>query len=305
LLRSTSVSFADEADVDRVKRELPAAAKRLDQRFAQIRGTARLRYEQLGLEAKLPLTEAHFAIDHGMEKVELVRTTSSSKPIKLADIIYCVGKDTAFQLYRRAGASAYEIKGIGRTTSDRNRYLSLFGWFVVAHHGVMGHSLTQFLESPGFEITGAEVIAQDGKRLMKVDCLTSENALQQKISLVLDPESDWLVRSCRYQPGSDPASVFSFEIEYAPIREGLRLPLRVKVDEAGGGIQHCDFTEWSFAHTPVSEFNMTHYGLPDMVHTKKPANTLPFWLAGLGVLTAAIALVIRRRTSRRSLIVRA
>ena len=113
-----STTLAGEAELRRVNAELPAAAQRLDELFAQARGTVRIWFEDPRSLGKPPLTEAHFAIDHGMEKVELARSTQGSSSEKLADIVFCVGKGTAFYLYRRSGVERYDVKGIGTTSSD-------------------------------------------------------------------------------------------------------------------------------------------------------------------------------------------
>jgi len=289
---------AGEAEMVRVKAEWPAAARRLDEMFAQVRGTARLSHEDPHATAKLPRTEARFAIDHGMEKVELSRFTQDYRPVKLADIVYCVGEGTAFRLFRRAGDELYIVQGIGTTPSDRYSYVSLFGRFVLAHHGVEGLSMSRFLESPGFEVIGAEALNRAGKNLIKVDCVSGPRASKGQISLVLEPDAGWIVRSCRYRPGYEPGSLFHYEIEYGTSRGGVPLPRRVKLEEPGGIIHHCEFTDWVFAPTPVSEFNMVHYGLPDLVHAYRPRNTLPYWLAGLALLVGSIALVLWRLASR-------
>jgi hypothetical protein len=299
-LASNPGTLAGEPEVSRVKSELPAAARRLDGMFAQVQGTARLWYVDRRASSKSLLTEARFAIDHGMEKVELGRFTQEPKPKKLGEFVYCVAEDSAFQLHRLAGKTAYEVHGIGRTSSDRDRYATLFGRFVTAHHGVMGRRLSRVLESPGFEITGAETVEEGGRKLMRADCVQGSGPIKNQFSLLLDPGAGWIVRSCRYRPFYYPEAVFRFDVEYDEARAGSPLPRHVRITEEPFGVTHyCDFTDWTFAPTPLSEFSMTHYGLPDLIRTRRARNTLPYWLAGIAGLAGVAAFVLRRMTSHK------
>ena len=290
---------AGEVELSRVKGEWPAAAQRLDEMFAQVRGRARL-WSEGGRSANRFRDDARFAIDHGMEKVDLERFTAGPKRLKLADMAYCGADGSMFRIVRRAGAESYNVQGIGKTDNEWWVYVSTFGRSVHAHHGVMGRPMTSVFGRPGFEITGAEAIDQAGKTLMRVDCVSGPSAAKDQISLVLDPDAGWIVRSCRFRPRYDESDLFRFEVEYGPARGGIPLPRHVKLDTPSGVVDHCEFTDWTFAPTAVSEFNMTHYGLPDLVQAHRPRNTLPYWLAGLGVLIGSIAFVLRRLMSRGS-----
>ena len=298
LFATVSDAFAGEAELARVRIELPGAARRLDARFAQVRGSARSWFEDPRAAGKSLISETRFVIDHGMEKVEISRFRPSTKPVKLADMVYCIGDGTGFRLYRRVGDRSYRVEGVGATPKVTGAYVSLFGRFVVAHHGVMGRSLTQILSSPGFEIVGAEVLKADGKDLMRVDCVSGELASRDQFSLILDPALGWVVRSCRYRPGYESGSLFNFEIEYGTAQESGPLPRRVKLDEPDGIVNHCEFSDWTFAPTPLAEFNMAYYGLPDLVTAQRPRNLLPYWLAGLAVLSGMFAFALRRLASR-------
>ncbi len=300
LLGTAPAIDAGEAELGRVKSEWPAAARRLDAMFARVRGTARIWREKPRTSAKVDsiLTEAHFAIDHNMEKVELLRFTRDSRPRKLGEVVYCVGEGTAFEPHRPANAKGYTVRGIGTTGKEGYRYLAAFGRFVMAHNGVAGLPMARFLDSPGLEITAAETLDQGGKILTKVECMSGSGATKSQISFVLDPDAGWTVRSCRFHPSNNPADLTAYEVEYDPSRGGVPLPRRVKLDMPGGVVHHCEFTDWTFAPTPISEFNMAHYGLPDLVHAARPRNTLPYWLAGIAVLVGAIAIVLWRLASR-------
>jgi hypothetical protein len=293
LLWVTCVSIAGEAEVARVKAELPEAARSLDEMFSQVRGKARVWHDNPRLPKQRPPSEAVFAIDHGMEKVELGRT---------AKTVYCVSVDTAFYLHRKAGAASYDVKGIGSelvdsVPLDRYAYITFFGRFLHAPHGMMGYTLTQILESPGFTIRGAEILEVDGKDLLRVDLAWGRRGAREQALIDFDPGARWIVRSYQHRPG--PNMLFRAEIDYEDsLHDGVPLPRHVKLDDPDLEVHHCEFTEWTFAPTPLSEFNMTHYGLPDMVKAHRRRNWLPYWLAGGAVAVGGVAVAFRRLASR-------
>ena len=262
-----------------------------------MRGVARLWSEKKGT-APRPISVARFAVDHGMEKVEISRSTRSPKPAELGDVVYCVGEGTAFQLSRRAGQTSYEVRGIGANSSEHARYVSAFGRFLYAHHGIMGRPMTQVMASPGFEMIRAEAIEKSGKRLLKIYCVFGAEQPKVNLELVVDPADGWVLRSCRFQLGDQRDFLSDFEVEYGPPRDGIPLPRLVKLDEHDGIIHHCEFTEWGSRPTPLSEFNMMHYGLPDLASGTRRRIVLPYWLAGLAALLGSIALGLWRYASR-------
>jgi len=304
LIGAIVTASGGEAELSRVKSEWPAAARRLEEAFVQVRGTARLwtdRTESPRASGKSFLDEARFALDHGMEKVELARFTRGSKPTKVADYVYCVGEGTAFRIHRRDGAEGYEIEGVGAAPMDRILYSAVFGRFIHASHGVVGRPISNFLEEPTLEIVGAEAVERDGENWIKVDCAIGFPETKDRVSFVLAPEDGWAVQSCQINYHYDPNRPILYEIEYGAAHGGVPLPRYVKLSgENPGVVNHCEFTGWEFASTPIAEFNMTHYGLPDLVRARKPRGTLAYWLVGFAVLVGISAFVLRRAASRRA-----
>ena len=293
-------STAGETELKLVKKEWPAAAKRLEDRFSQVRGTAQLWNVKPRGSAKKIIAEARFAIDHDMAKVEIVRFTRESPRIRLSESVYFAGKGTAFKLARRASEKSYTIQGIGATQIEHNGYLSVFGQFAVAHNGMLGIPMTDFLNNPAVEIMAAEPVDQAGKSLMKVDCVNNSGEVKTKVTFILDPAASWSVRSCGWQPVNKPNPTISCDITYGPSRGEIPIPQRVDMRRRGGLEQHCEFKEWLFAPTPTSEFTMSHYGLPNLIKTPKASNLIPYWLAGTAALLAVIAIVLLWMASRRS-----
>lgn len=285
--------FAGEAELEQVKSEWPAAAQRLDKAFAQVQGKARLWHEHADRPKQSNPTEVRFAIDLGMEKVEFLKFAELTKSEKFGYRVYCVGNNTAFRIKRRTNADDYEVIGIGSAPSDENSYWTEFGRFVHAAHGLIRPMTTVFRER-SFKIIGAETMGT----LLKVECAWGPKDPQRRISLVLDPGSGWILRSGEFGATDDTPS-HPFEIEYGPSsKDGIPLPRLVKFHEPGSLTSYCEFTDWAFAPTPISEFNMTHYGLPDLVQMRKSKNMLPYWLSGAVVLVGLTAVVFWRFWSR-------
>jgi hypothetical protein len=287
---------AGEADVRRVRTEWHAAARRLEQAFARVQVKARVWDENPRRKSTKPTeTEASFAVDHGMQKVELAVFTRDSRRVKLADAVYCVGEGTAFELRRPASVQSYRVKGIGTTSNELDRYMDIFGRFLIAHNAVGGLPISQFLDQPGFRITAADTFKQDGKSLMKVDC-----GVRGRVWFILDPDEGWVVQSCKFHPKDAPNELTTFSIEYGPSRDGIPLPRLVKRQDPDGVVTYCEFTDWTFAPSPRSEFTMAHYGLPDLVHAVHPRGYGVYWIISSACLLGGIAIIILRRHVSRS-----
>jgi hypothetical protein len=72
------------------------------------------------------------------------------------------------------------------------------------------------------------------------------------------------------------------------------MPKLVKFRDTSSELRFCEFTSWSFATTPIEEFGMPFYGLPDLVSKSKPSqSTWYWWLIGFAVFLAILALLVR------------
>lgn len=299
-------AYAGDVEMVRVKAEWPDAARRLDAMFTPVRGSARLSKTKPGEggAASKPRVTVRFAIDQGREKFERTsaatgRQAPSEKP---NDVIAIVG-DTAFRLSRESNMTDYEVRGVDLSKSDRQvyfTYLSMFGYFMYAHHGVYGRPMGRVFESPGFRINDARALDQDGKSLIQVDCEFGygTDAPNDQVTLVLDPDAGWVVRSCRWHPGYELKSTVAFDVEYDSPRGGVPIPRVVRVETTDGRVTYCEFTDWEFVSTPLAEFQMAHYGLPDLIQAHRPRNMLPYWLAGIAVVLGVVGFVVRRLAQR-------
>jgi hypothetical protein len=291
------VSLAGEAELHRVEAEWPPAARRLSEAFVTVRGKARITSEKLGATGPPLVREAFFAIDRDRKKVELVHYSTGAHPTKLGEVVYCVGEDTAFEVKRRGETHGYTVGGIGTTNEERDSYLTTFGQYFLAPNGVAGISLPQFFAQRAFKILSAEVVEQAGRSLMEVQCVSGPDRPVSKLTFLLDPAAGWSVRSLRLHPIQEPKAVTSYEIEYAVPEGELPIPRSVKLDR-GFARHRCEFTEWDFSPTPASEFNMTHYGLPDMAVPRRSPYTTALLLAAIAIVAAIAGWLLRRLATR-------
>ncbi len=299
ILVSSHPAHGDTEEVDRFKREYPPAAKRLEERFARAKGSCRLSGVEAGDSKTSRLDEAIFDIDHGYEKLTIKRwLPGGGASPQFYESVYCVGEHTDFYLTRLPGAKGFAVEGIGSTDSDRSAYLTLFGRFVKSHLGVFGWPLTRTMASPDFRLKNAERITKNGHSLVKVDYEIGAQEPKHQVSVVLDPDYGWAIRSSDYRPANAAGVRFVTEIEYGPSRDGFSLPRLVTIRDHVG-VSSCEFSNWKFEGTPEAEFGMPHYGLPDLTaKTTSSPSSLPYWLVGFALAGLALSFFLKRAGSR-------
>ena len=286
----------------RFQREFPDAARRLEERFAHVKGSCLLQTQGKGKRESdtrpSTIDEADFAIDHGNEKLTLRRMpspTGKGPHSPLVEFVYCVSKNSDFSLVRPPGAAAYTVEEVGTRAMQGSAYTQFFGRFVRAHQGVMMQTMSQVMSGPGFLLKDAERVTEDGRSLVKIHYEAGREEPKNQGSVVLDPDGGWVVRSSEFRPGAAPKMRFTANVTYEPTgADGILLPRRVIIrgptDESS-----CEYTNWSFEPTPIAEFGMPFYGLPDLTaRVEKRWSTLPYWLAGLAVAGVGLAFVLKR-----------
>jgi len=301
ILGTATSARGDQEEISRFEREFPAAAKRLEGRFATVKGACRLWSTSPRAVGPPRVDDATFAIDHGFEKV-LIQTklpTGGANAPHL-DTVYCVGPGSVFTLTRLPNAETFVVEGTGLTPKDRALYLNTFGQFVKAFDGVFGRTMSQVMATPGFRVTAAERIEKDGETLVKVDYESGTHEPKQQASVVFDPKAGWAVRSSDWRQ-----KLASYEIrmitdvEYGPSRDGFPMPRRITVRDQTGDVSICEFVNWSFESTPEAEFGMPYYRLPDLVSkSSAPRRTFVYWCLGLATVGIVFAVLLRRLASR-------
>ena len=293
---------SDAEALARFKSEYPAASKRLEDPFHQVKGSCLLSIVPPGESRPTRSDEATFALDHGHEMVAIKRKQAQD----VGELLYCIGPDTTFYLTRLPGAKSFVANGVGSTSLDRSAYVTLFGRFVKAHFACFGQPLTRLMARPEFRVVGAQYVNTTGQpsnagahSLVKVDFESETQASRSNMSVVFDPDAQWIIRSSEYRVEGPSRMRITTDVEYGPARDGVYLPRRVTCRDGGGESSICEFRDWSFEPTPEEEFKPTHYGLPNLVDQAGATRSLlPYWLGGLGAATFMAAVLLRRYVSR-------
>jgi len=194
----------DAGEIARFEREYPPAVKRLEERFARAKGSAYLWSKTPPKNPKPGINGVTFAFDHGYEKVTRRSDlpTTGANPALHADFVYCVGENTAFSLERHPGAKQFVVVGNGSTRSDRDAYLMVFGRFAKAHCRFHGIPLARIMANPAYRLVNAERVTAQGRALVRVDYEVGAKEPKSHLSLVLDPDAGWIIRSQEFQPGN-------------------------------------------------------------------------------------------------------
>ena len=296
----STIALGGTGELDRFTNEYPGAAKRLEERFAKVKGSARLWRVTPGDTRPQRAELAQFAVDHSYEKVTIERSFPSTLKISPhLDLVYCVGKDSTFHLERFPGAKNFSVQGTGETPRDRAVYGTIFGRFLYAPYGIMTVQLTKLMASPTFHVMNAEPLTKDGKSLIKVNFEIGTLEPRDQVSAVFDPDAGWIIRSSEYHSNRSFGLHVKVDVEYGAPKDGFFLPNRVTFRD-NGETSICEFDAWSFEPTPENEFSMTFYGLPDLI-AKANAKRIPlyYWLGGLAAVVLVFAVILGWLSSRR------
>lgn len=291
---------ADSIQVEQFKQEFPAAALRLDEQFSHVKGTCKL-WTTMPPDFKMSMIdEASFYFDHGFEKIHITRSPNrNSNNPQILEMIYCIGENSNFYVDRVPGAKQFSVRGIGADKSDRDVYFSLFGTLLRAHQGSFGRPLSQAMLKPAFNLLDAQRINKDNRTLVKIDYEFGPVDRKSHTTVFLDPAINWSIRASEYHPYK--SKRFSeTQIEYGDTVNGIALPKLVKLRDIDGGLRYCKFTSWSFEPTPIEEFRMPFYSLPDLVSERQSSGrTWPWWLIGTSLTLMILGFIFFWLSSHR------
>lgn len=240
LLAMGAATRADEADVARFREEYPSALERLEARFAQYRANATMMSEDgkgSGVVSRLEI-----AADHGFQKVRSLSKPSPNDPPGEIEGVICVGERSAFSISRVPEYyEAFQPDGSGDEQVTRAVFNQEYGAFINAPFAMFGRPLSEALKMPGVRLVSVEKL-DDEPGLLRVvhemDAYFQGVAVKSRLSMTLDPDAAWVIRSIEHQfesmPGlggnleSMPGLRGNLEVEYGETRDGIPLPRTVK-----------------------------------------------------------------------------
>ncbi len=284
------------------REEYPAAAKRLKERFSTSKWTCRI--SNVGSKVRNdPPSTAEFALDHGRQKVHVRTKNRGGDARSFFEEVFSTSDfalSPGFRLQRQPGQKNYVLGGLDRDGSDLtnySKYMTRFGRFAKSNYAIWGEEIADLLTDPEYRLLGATRLTKDGRDLIKVvfEIVDGQGAgNKSRVDAVFDPGAGWILRSFEERfDGSAPGDVQTARIEYGAARDGFFLPSKITMSDLDGD-SICDFLAWSFEPTPLSEFEMPFFGLPDLtVRANLKANSVPYyWIGGLAAGGLVIVLVL-------------
>ncbi len=305
LLWDVSAACGDDELKVRWEREYPVAAQQLKERFSSCRGKCRLSITSADNPKPSPPSDAEFAWDHGRQKVHM-RTKILGGAGNLAfEEVYSIteGENARnFLLQKGADDSQFTVSGVDHNKEYPEvyaKYSSKFADFVMPNLALGGVPLTELIADPDYHLIHVKGVTRDSRFLVNVafEITDKEDGNNRRISVYLDPEANWVIRSSEESFAKvEPAETETTNVEYGPIQSGFLLPRRVTVSNSSDQ-SACDFVDWSFAPTPLNEFEMPYFGLPDLTAQAPPkSNNLPYWIIGGAILALAIWWIVQAGT---------
>ncbi|RUL88081.1 hypothetical protein [Tautonia sociabilis] len=284
---------AGQAEADRFLREYPEAARRIQERYSQIKGECRI----TDVTSKR-MSPAIFAFDHGFRKVEFFADPNAKG--RSGSMVYCLGPDSGFGLRRENTKAPYRVFWLGPASENQRTFNFQFGKYINAPHSIYWTPLIDLVKPGDVRNVTAEEVSMGGETLLKVYFESGTKEAPDKTWLVLDPNS-WVIRSYENLAGQPPGATRTtkIEVEYDPGRGGIPTPKLVKFTDPNLKSEVCEFRSVTFDPTPRDEFSMEFYDLPDIAATPpvRRFGLIP-WLVGLGVLGLVVGLALKLAAGR-------
>jgi len=288
-----TTSHGGDAEMDRVRREYPAAAVKLEQFYQQMNGTCVTTKRQKGQPSGF--SEVRFATRGQSRKFGAI-TKLSSNPPKSFEEVYCVGDGTSFAIHRNPDdpQSGWKLIGAGRDGYELTNY-NRFGQYFHLPYRIGPATFAEMINSRDRRLTAVDPVTLDRHSCLRLRIEPVAPLVSPSLLVTVDPELGWAVRIMEgfYKPSK---MDFTYRAEYGPLHDGLPEPRLMTSHDSSGMDKTCEFKTISFDPTPANEFTLPFYGLPavDGRAAGAPRGSRPIWLAGVGVGGLALAYGIRR-----------
>jgi hypothetical protein len=284
-------------DVAKFEKEYPAAARAIVAKLRQVKGNCRLTQQNTGQSESA--STGSFATDQVREKLSvMIKRPPRSEETEL---IFCIDEDfkKSFNLSRAPKATTYRVEGVG-VQGLREVYSELFGVFLCAPYAVVNQELTKVMADSTFHITSARTIQFKERECVEITYEKGEAANKETATVTLDPEAGWVIRKSEHRPTVPVGWVTTTEVDY-DLGTGIP-PVQTKVLITTKAFKRgCEFNNLSFLPTPVDEFSMDYFKLPDITKPAVPAsNNAVYWMGGIGVLGLIFSFLLMRIVARRS-----
>lgn len=281
-----SLSSADEVLKQKFLREYITESEFIEAKLSKVRGKFHVERAEKKQEADFV-----FQIDHGFEKVSSVTKGVTKGFSYVTEKVDCFGNGTYYQLQRKQGTKIYQIKSIGSSNIDESMYVNYTGRILMAPLGARPIFLSKMMKRQDFELLTVEPNGPKGEYL-RIHFKYGSDEPKAESLVVLDPNNHWAVISQEnhsyFENGK--SNISRLIVDYGELLDGLRLPKSLKIERNGLMGPNVIFTEWQFQGTPVNEFNLKYYGLPDIVSPPNNSFTLFYLLVALLILLSLLCI---------------
>ena len=299
----TPPALPEEHSIQELRRVLPQALAKLEQSYANIRGTIvrvdktnyNLIPESVRSSAKFPgaykgkrgehlveSSEVSFAATDKFRRCEVTsvkhgdegddRDTGQKPAFKS---VFCVGPRGSFALTWDAKDATPQLRSF--TLDEGNpsqRYHNLVSSFLNSSFTLPFKKLADLLNDDAFHVTETRRVDVDGRSCVRVGfnyrtTPDPKTAAKKTASMLLvgsftaDPAIGWALRSWEYSTPGTTRSV-AVEIDYQTQEDGTVYPSKVLYTSDKARKNLCTFQRIVPERTKDSDFTLTYYGLPEL-----------------------------------------
>lgn len=290
ILVSGRLSVRSESIRDRFLREYPAAVQVIQDRIED----SRVDLSQVpSARSKQKRESLVLTNSHGFRKAEAIAEQRYVRVI-------CSGRESYFDLYKAHPDAVFRVTSIGSDAADRSKFDQTYGRLFDVPLGSGFGRLLDLMNEREFEMKDVtEIEGGSGKVRVEFEVGPAPNS---KGSFVLDPANSWAVVSERREMGDSPRFEVGMDVEYGDRIDGFAYPKKVDflMPGPGGRKDTFEYRNWKFGPTPIEEFRMSYYGIPESELNLESgdSNRLLIFFAIAIAAILAVVYVARNRLGR-------
>lgn len=294
-------AVAGEAEIARVKNEFPAALRKLEQHYNQVKAVCVVHHQSKG---KSWAEQAVLAKQGDLMKAVSTKLDANDKRTDSEEVVICFTPSVSFNTKRPDADSPYALTDVQHPGSADavSNYMSMY---LLAPYSVCGTPFSRMMSHPSFKMGTVEPAGPDGRDLRITYQYYDKPKFLADGWIEVAPDDGWVIRKAWNGTARPARAHIVSSVDYGSSGSGgVPLPSRVTYDLPGGWHQVGNLESISFAPTPEREFLPTFYGLPDLAGLAKDpsSSSAPAWIFGLAALALCLAIgmkVMARRLDRR------
>ena len=291
--------YGDESTKTRFLSEYPIAAKLWSKSLNQCRGSYRFEWDENGKKTGADVT---FFRSHGFEKFEIHSSKVMNGKTIRGLTVYCVDKSSAFLVSRLDNEEKWKLYKTKLSPIEREMFDVDYARIARCPLGGYQKSLITMIDDGSARLIDAS-ISSTKPNLIETIFKVDDNTPLKQIKAVFDTTNHWAITHEIISVGEPLRVATEFDVEYGnTMINGLRLPVIFKSQNSK--YPHL-FKEWKFGEVPLSEFQLPHYQLPDVIAAAKPKRFNRFDLILLAIIGGFLILglllyKLSRKTSTKS-----